>query len=109
MNFKPRKEPPMKTLTETPSNTPWHHYRTQPVDMRSRIQRRIDQLEREERERIVNYDDSRYQRPAPLLRERDCYRTQGRQWPWALLIVGIIGFVAYSLMTTPDWFSTWLH
>lgn len=91
----------MNTRTETPSNTPWHHYRTQqPIDMTSRIQQRINRLEREERERIVNYEDERYERP------RDDYQPQGRQWPWLLLIIGIIGFVTYALLTTPDWFST---
>jgi hypothetical protein len=87
----------MKTLPETPVNTEWHHYRTQPADMTSRVQRRINQLEREERERLVNFEDDRYQRP------QDSYEPQGRQWPWALLVIGIMAYIIYALMTSPDW------
>ncbi len=93
----------MKSLPETPANTPWHHYRTQPVDMRSRVQRRIDQLEREERNRLLHREDDRVadiERPW-VYHERP---KKNREWPWALLVVGIIGVVIYSLMTTPDWF-----
>lgn len=93
----------MKTLSHTPNNTPWvHHQNTDVVDMNSRIQRRINQLEREERERIVNYEDERYERPTPLLSQEG----KSHQWPWVLLTLGIMGYVIYSLMTSPDWFST---
>ncbi len=89
----------MKTLSQTPSNTPWHHYRTQPpIDMDSRIQQRIDKLEREERGRLLNYEDERYVSP------RDPQPAQKREWPWMLLVIGIVGYVIYALMTTPDWF-----
>lgn len=90
----------MKTLSQTPNNTRWRHYpQTNVIDMPSRIQRRINQLEREERESLANYEDCRYQQPEPLL-----HPSPGRQWPWALLVIGIVGFILYALMTTPDWF-----
>ncbi len=93
----------MKTLPETSMNTQWHHYRTQPADMTSRVQQRLRMLEREERDRVLNREPDRV---ADIERPWVYHQTPKKppQWPWVLLVGGIIGFVIYSLMTTPDWF-----
>ncbi len=93
----------MKQLTETPANTEWHHYRTQPPDMTSRVQQRIDKLEREERERLLHRADARVVDIERPWEYREPPKKQ-REWPWVLLVIGIVGFIIYSLMTTPDWF-----
>ncbi len=92
----------MKTLPENPVNTEWHHYRTQPVDMTSRVQQRLRTLEREERDRVLNRDDRRV---ADIERPLVFHETpkKPRQWPWVLLVGGIIGYIIYALMTSPDW------
>ncbi len=79
------------------------NHRLEP-EMSLRARQRISQLEREERQSLANFDDYRYRRSESALRGHRP-RLQSRQWPWVLLIVGIVGVLIYAIATTPDWFG----